>query len=469
MSAAAIPDQSDQSWRAHISGTLRIGVPLIAAQIAQQAIQVTDTVMLGWYGTEELAASVLGTTMFFIAFIVAIGLAQAVMPLAASAEGAGDQRAVRRSVRMGLWAVWLIALLMVPVLYQGEALFLLTGQDAGLAAMADDYLDIALWGLIPAGTLMALRSFLSAVERTGIVMWATIGGVVINAAANWALIFGNWGAPELGIRGAAIASVLSHAAVLVPVVIYCTRHSVLRQYEVFVRIWRADWPAFFEVLRLGLPISGTLLAEVGLFAASSLMMGWLGAVALAAHGIALQVISIIFMIPLGLAQAATARVGRAHGRQDPNGIARAARAAMAMAVIIAILGAILLWLIPEVLVGLFLADTDENAPAVIRTGALLLLVAAFFQLVDTVQVVSAGLLRGLKDTRVPMVIAVFSYWAVGIPVAYALGFALDLGGVGVWAGLAVGLCLAAILLASRFMAAERDGFGLAGAGRGGAG
>ena len=451
---------TDNSWQAHIRGTLRIGLPLIGAQIAQQAIMVTDTVMLGWYGTEELAASVLGGTAFFIGFIFAIGLAQAVIPLASAAEGAGDVRGVRRSVRMGLWIVWMMALAILPLSGQSERLFLLVGQTPELSAMASDYLDIALWGLIPASTLMVLRSFLSAVERTGIILWATLLGAAMNAVANWMLIFGNWGAPEMGLRGAAIASVISHSAILVPVMIYSARRGGLEKYQLFVRIWRPDWPALRELARLGLPVSLTLLAEIGLFSASSVMMGWLGVVALAAHGIALQVISIIFMIPLGLASAATARIGRAQGRGDGLGVSRAAQAAMGMALGIAGLAAVVLWLVPEALVGAFLDHDDVNRDAVVATGAVLLAVAAVFQLFDTGQVMSAALLRGLKDTRVPMIFALISYWVIGIPVAYVLAFKAGYGGPGVWAGLAAGLMVAAVLLTWRFVHRDRYGFGV---------
>ena len=455
MSAGAPETVIDNSWRAHVAGTLRVGLPLILAQLAQSVIQVTDTVMLGWYGTQELAAVVLGTTLWFVAFIVGIGIAQAIMPLAASAAGADNPRGVRRSVRMGLWAVWLSALILIPVLYQGEALFLLTGQEPALASLADDYLVIALWGLLPAVTVMALRAFLSAMERTSIVMWATFGGAAINAAGNWALIFGNWGAPELGVQGAAIASATSHLVTLVPVALFCARHHLLRPYRIFVRIWRPDWPALAEVFRLGVPITGTLLAEMGLFTAAALMMGWLGTVTLAAHGIALQIISVIFMIPLGFSQAATARIGRAHGRGDGLGIARAARTALSMSLGVAVAGAVVLWLMPERLIDLFLADDDGNAAAVIATGTVLLAVAAVFQVVDTLQVVAAGLLRGLKDTRVPFLIAVLSYWGAGVPLAYVLGFPMDLGGAGIWMGLAAGLFFAATLLTLRYVRRER--------------
>lgn len=437
-------------WAAHMRATFRLGAPLVAAQLAHQALSLTDTIMLGWLGAAPLAAGVLGWTLFFSGFILGSGFANAVMPLAAMAEGEDDIPGVRRSVRMGLWVTGLAVAALMPPLFFAEPLLRQAGQEPELAAMAGDYVRIVQWALFPAVGVMVLRSYLSALERTSVVMWAMLGGAVLNAVLDWMLIFGNWGAPALGIRGAAWATLGTNILVFAILVLYAQRARALRKYQLFVRFLRPDWPAFREVFRLGLPISATMLAEMGLFAASSLMMGWLGTVPLAAHGIALQIVSVIFMVPLGLSAAGTVRVGRALGRRDPIGMHRAAVTVLAMASSVACGGAILLWVSPEPLIALFLDRSNPDAGAILATGATLLAVAAVFQIVDTLQAVSAGLLRGLKDTRLPMVIAILSYWAVGMPTAYVLGFVLDLGGVGVWSGLAAGLACAAFLLTRRF-------------------
>ncbi|NNU79379.1 MATE family efflux transporter [Halovulum dunhuangense] len=447
-----------QGWPEHMRATIRLGLPLIGTQLAQQGLTITDTIMLGWLGAEPLAAGVLATTLFFIGFILCTGFAHAVMPLAANAEGDNDTRGVRRSVRMGLWVVMLVVTLTMPVLWHTEALLLALGQEPALAALAQDYMRIGQWALYPSLGVMVLRSYLSALERTGIVLWATLGGVVLNAVLNWTLIFGNLGAPALGIRGAAIATLGTYCLILAIMLVYCTRVRALRKYELFVRFFRPDWAAFREVMRLGAPISASLIAEVGLFGASSIMMGWIGTVPLAAHGIAIQVISALFMVPLGLMMAGTVRVGRAHGARDAVALDLAAKAVLLLAVGFAILSALVLWLLPETLIGLFIDRENPAAAEILQVGVVLLAVAAVFQIVDTLQVVSAGLLRGLKDTRRPMVIAVFSYWGVGLPVAYVLGFPLGLGGVGIWAGLAAGLACAAVLLTRRFM--RRNALGL---------
>ncbi len=455
--APPTPPPPEASWRGHVRATLRLGAPLMAAQLTQQAIQVTDTVMLGWYGVEPLAAGVLGTQYFFIGFIIATGLAFAVMPLAAQAEGAGEPAGVRRAVRMGVWAVAAIVVCMMPVAWFSGPILRGLGQEPQLADMAQDYLRIAQWALFPAAAVMVLRSFLAALERAQMVMWAMLAGAVLNAGMNWLLIFGNWGAPELGLRGAAFATLGTHSLTLAVLVLYCQRARAVRIYEVFVRPLRPDWPAFREVLRLGLPISAALLAEVGLFTASSIMMGWLGTVPLAAHGIAMQITSVIFMIPLSLSNAGTVRVGRALGRADAVGLSRAAATVTALALCVALAGAVLLVAAPAPLIGLFLDRANPAADAIVASGVTLLAVAALFQLVDTLQVVSIGLLRGLKDTRRPMAIAVLAYWGLGAPAGYVLGFPLGLGGPGVWLGLAIGLTAAAVALSWRFLSRERLG------------
>jgi MATE family multidrug resistance protein len=290
----------------------------------------------------------------------------------------------------------------------------------------------------------------------GIVLWSALIGTLVNGVLNYLLIFGHFGAPEMGVRGAAVASVVSSTVIFLIMAGWAVLHPRHLEYRLFQRFWRPEWPAFFEVFRLGLPIGFTILAEVGLFMAASLMMGWLGTVPLAAHGIAIQLASISFMIPLGLSHAATVRVGQAYGRGDLDSLARAAHTVMGLAVAISFAAALLFWLAPESLIGLFIDETNVDAPELLAAAVPLLLVAAAFQMVDAIQVIGAGLLRGLKDTRIPMIIALISYWPFGLSAAYGLGFGLGLGGAGIWAGLAIGLGVAAVLLNVRF--AYRDRF-----------
>lgn len=438
------------SMSAQVRATLVLGLPLVGSHLAQIALHVTDTVLLGWYGTAELAAGVISTSTFFILFILGAGFAKAVMPMVAAALGAGQEVQVRRDTRMGLWLSIAFGLAIYPVLWLSGPILTALGQTEVVARLGQDYLRIAGLGMIPALITMALISFLSAVGRTGIVLWVTLAGVALNFVLNWMLVFGNWGAPELGIRGSAIATVAVQAAGALAFALYAAMQADLRRFQLFRRFWRPDWPALAQVFRLGAPIGLTSLAEGGLFHASALMMGWIGAVELGAHGIALEATALAFMVHLGLSSAATIRVGTAFGAGDRRGLRDAGLAAVALSVLFSIAVVALFLVLPSQIIGLFVSEGKGDAAAIIAFGTQLMAVAALFQLGDAMQAMALGLLRGVQDTKVPMWIAAFSYWIVGIPVSYVLAFPLGLGGIGLWLGLAAGLWLAASLLMWRF-------------------
>ncbi|WP_347312864.1 MATE family efflux transporter [Defluviimonas sp. SAOS-178_SWC] len=438
------------TYGAHGRALLALGVPLVGSNLAQMALHVTDTVMVGWYGVTELAAVVLGASTFFILFILGSGFAQAVMPMVASALGRGDETQVRRDTRMGLWLSILYGIAIYPAMFWSGPILLALGQAGEVAALGQDYLRIAGLGMVPALLIMALKSYLSALERAGVVLWATLSGVVLNMALNWALIFGHWGAPELGVKGAAIASVATQVLTLAVMAFYADLNPDLRRFHLFQRFWRPDWPAFRQVYRLGWPIGLTGLFEGGMFEAAALMMGWIGTMELAAHGIALQITAVTFMAHLGLANAATVRVGRAQGVGDLVALKDGALIAVGMSMCVTAAVVVIFLALPEPLIRLFVDPANPLAPAITAYAATLLAVAALFQLADSTQVLALGLLRGVQDTRVPMLIASVSYWLIGIPSSYVLAFPLGLGGTGLWFGLVVGLAVAAVLLMSRF-------------------
>lgn len=455
--AEAAHVSSGMKWSGHMRATILLAVPLVGAQIGHMAINITDTVMVGRLGARELAAVVLGTQAFFFVFIFGTGFAQAVMPIAAVAEGRGDARGVRRSVRMGLWVLLLFSVLVMPPLWYLERILIALGQEPDVSALAGDYIRVAQWAMFPALFIMGMRSHLAVVGKAHVLMWLTIVGVVLNIGLNYLFIYGHFGMPALGIVGAAVASLGTNLIGAACLVWYANRSPMIARYDLFVRFWRPEWPAFFEVLRLGWPIGLTIIAEVALFTASSIMVGWLGTIPLAAHGIALQVTSVAFMVPLGLSAAATIRVGMAHGQQDLLALTRAGWSAMWLAMGFSVAAALTFWLFPEMLIGFYLDDSDAVAGVLVASAIPLFHVAAAFQMVDGMQCLSAGLLRGLKDTRVPMIIAIVSYWMVGMPAAYGFGFMLDYGAVGVWFGLAAGLTVAALFLTWRFCQRDRIG------------
>ena len=439
------------SYKLHFKATLSLGLPLIGSHLMQMVPGLTDTIMLGWYGVDELAASVLAHSLFFIILIVGSGFAITVMPMVASAAAIDDKTSVRRSVRMGLWISIIYSIFFVPILLFSENLFLILGQEEHLAKSAQTYLRIAGWSIVPGLLIMVLKSFFSALERPNVVLLSLIIGGLANIILNYTLIFGNFGMPELGLTGAAIATLVTTIISILILLYFCLFKDEYSLYLIFNNIWRMDIEAFKEVFKLGLPVGITMLAESGLFSATAVMMGWLGTNALAAHGIAIQISGITFMIYLGLANAGTVRVGRAVGRIDNSGLKLAS-----ISVIILTIGAVLIVAftflsVPKPLLMLFLSPSHVDTPSIILIGVPLLAIAAIFQIADGLQVVVLGLLRGLKDTAIPMVITTICYWGVGIPCSYLFGFVFNWGGKGIWFGLVIGLTLASAFLSSRYI------------------
>ncbi|MBU1334025.1 MAG: MATE family efflux transporter [Alphaproteobacteria bacterium] len=444
-------------WGAELRATFALAWPLVIAQLAQNALTATDVIMLGWLGPSHLAAGTLATTFIMPFFVGGIGIVGAVAPLVAQARGARDIRAVRRIVRQGMWAAILLATLMVPVLLQIRPIFAVLGQNPDTAIMSEQYIQVGVWMLFPALAMVALRSLLSAFDATRIILLITIGGVIVNALANYALMFGNFGMPRLELRGAALATVLSNILMFGLMLAHVLRHRRFKRFYVLMRFWKPDWVRFREIFRIGTPIGLTVLAEVGLFTAAALLMGLLGTDEVAAHAVALQCASMAFMVPLGLGIAATVRVGMAYGRSDPEGIRKAGWTAFVLGTGFMAFSCVLFLTAGPTIVTWFLDPRlPENANA-LALAATFLVVAGVFQLVDGAQVVAAHALRGLSDTKIPMVLAILGYWAVGLPIAYILGFVVGWRGVGIWIGLAAGLAFVAVVLVIRFAMRERLG------------
>ena len=287
-------------------------------------------------------------------------------------------------------------------------------------------------------------------ERTQIVMWATIGALPINVLLNWLLIFGNLGFPELGVAGSAIATLVVQVFSLLVLMIYCQMGPGLRAYHFFQRFHVPDWPDFRAVFRLGMPMGLTSLAEGGMFQASAMMMGWIGPVALASHGIALELAALTFMLHIGLSSAVTVRTGAFYGSGNYAAMRMGALCAVMVAAIIVAATIFAFVVFPTELVSLFIATDEPARPEILRLGSLLLICAALFQVADSMQVLALGLLAGVQDTRGPMWLAAFSYWGIGVPASYLLAFVFGYGPVGLWLGLCLGLAFAALTMMSRF-------------------
>jgi multidrug resistance protein, MATE family len=429
---------------------LALGLPLAGSHLAQFMLAVTDTIMLGWYGVVDLAAGVLGAALFFAVFTFGTGFANAVMPMVATAASSGHETEVRRATRMGLWLSIAFGLGALPVFWFSGALLTLLGQPEDVIPLAEAYMRLLGFSLVPALIVMVLKNYLAALGHTQVALWITVAAVVLNIGLNWVLIFGNLGVPEMGVRGAAIATIAVNLVTAGALALYCALQPALKRYTLFQRFWRADWQAMGQVWRLGWPIGVALVAETALFSAATVMVGWIGTHELAAHGIALEISAMLFMVHLGFSNAATVLVGRARGQRDQAGLRAGATVAVAVSMAFATATMILYFAAGPFLVGLFLSPDEPARATIIVIGASFLIVAAVFQLADGAQVMAMGLLRGVQDTRVPMLIAAFSYWGVGLPASYLFGIVLGWGGEGVWAGLVVGLSVAAVLLMLRF-------------------
>ncbi|RUT35230.1 MATE family efflux transporter [Arsenicitalea aurantiaca] len=446
-----------RDWQGEMRALLGLGWPLVVAQLAQNALFTTDVIMMGWLGPTQLAAGTLASSFLIVFQLFGVGIVSAVAPMAAQARGAREFRSVRRTVRQGFWASILLGLLMVPVLLQVGPILLFLGQEAELAALAQVYVNFAAWLFFPAFGIVVLRSFLSAHDVTRIILVITLVGVLVNAGLNYVLMFGNFGFPRLELAGAGIATTLVNIVMMGLMLAYALTHKRLRRYHILVRFWKPDWPRFIEIFRIGAPIGLMLAAEVGMFSVAAVMMGWIGTEAVAAHAIASQCASLAFMVPLGLSHATTVRVGVAYGRSHRRGIALAGWTALAVTLGFMSMTAIAFVVLPEQFVGFFLDAAQPGNVETLALAASFLGVAAVFQLVDGAQVSAAAALRGLSDTRTPMLIALLGYWAVGLPVGYLCGFTLGLGGLGIWFGLATGLALVAVILNIRFAMRERLG------------
>jgi len=436
------------SYRTHTARLLKLGLPLVGANVAGFSIHMTDTIMLGWYSVTSLAAATIATGLWFVIYIIGAGFGRAVMPMVAQAVEMGDEVRARRVTRMALWLSAIYAALLVGPFMYGEAVLLAMGQEPAVAAQGGLYLRIAVLGMFPAMGAQVMRSYLGALEMTAVQLWITLIALVANGLVNYALIFGNFGAPELGIEGAAIASVVIQILQMFALMAYVQAKKP--EAELFRRIWKSDNEAMGQVFRLGLPIGLTSFAEGGLFTGSSVMMGWIGEVELAAHGIALQLTAFMFMFHIGMTEAATIRASRQFGARDESELRRGAITAYGVSMGFGVLVVVLFLSMPAFLVSLFLDPGDPARDAVLALGVVLIMLSALFQFVDGAQIVALSVLRGVQDTRVPMWLAIVSYWVVGIPASYVMTFILDFGPVGLWLGLTVGLGVAAILLSQRF-------------------
>ncbi|HEY9675099.1 MAG TPA: MATE family efflux transporter [Waterburya sp.] len=439
---------------AEIKECLLLAVPLAGAQLSQAATTFVDTVMMGILGSQIIAAGALGAATFYLLISVGSAIISAVSPLAAEAYGAGRVELIGRVVRQGLWLSVILAIPVTLLIWHSGALLGLLGQEPANVALAELYLRAIAWGYLPGLGFAVLKSFVSALSQPRPVIVTMIGGTLFNVAANYVLAFGKFGLPALGIAGLGWASALSLWAMFAALAIYILSHPQLRVYGVFTNLHQFEGKGFGELVRVGVPIGVLAGVEGGFFTFVTFLMGQLGTVTLAAHQIALQTAVVTFTIGLGISIASTVRVGQLIGQQNPQGARLAGFVSIGIAASFMAMMGILFWTIPGRIVSLYINTADPANAAVVSLAKTLLGVAAMFQIVDGIQVTAAGALRGLKDTRVPLLIGILAYWGIGLPCGYTLGLGLGFGSVGLWWGFAIGLAVAAGVLTWRFSKAQ---------------
>jgi MATE family multidrug resistance protein len=432
----------------------------VLTNVAQIALTTTDVIVLGRLGAEALAAGTLGVNLYFALLIFAIGLVGASAPMMAVAVGRNQHvmRNLRRTFRQGLWSAVIVSLPCWLLLWHAETVLLWFGEEPRLAAAAQSLVRSLQWGFLPALGFVVLRSFVASLGRPIWALIATGATVLFNIAANWALVFGHLGLPTLGLRGSGLATTLSNTFLFISLALVVVVDREFRRYRLFGNWWRPDWPRLAALWRLGVPIGATLAFEVTVFNAAVFLMGQFGTTALAAHSIAIQIAASTFMVPLGLGQAATVRVGIAHGARDLDGITRAGWTAFGLAVSFMATMSVVMMTAPRLLIGVFVDVRDPANAAVVQTAASFLICAAVFQVADGAQAVGAGMLRGLQDTRVPMLYAALGYWGVGMSLSLLFGFKAGLGGLGIWIGLVVALVVVACAMMQRWT--RRESLGL---------
>lgn len=449
---------SSHSWAGEFRALFTLAWPLVVAQLAQSALFTTDIIMLGWLGAKYVAAGALANALFICIQLFGIGVVGAVAPMVAQALGARDRRLVRRTVRQGLWLAVFLCIPLFALAWNIGPIYRMMGQDPELIDLAEKFIHVAVFLLLPAFGFVVLRSFLSAHGATRVILLITVAGVLVNGIANYALVFGNWGFPRLEMVGSALSTVSVNVVMFILAVVYVQTHRRFRRYHIFHNLLKPDWARLVELMRIGFPIGFMMLAEVALFTTASLLQGWLGEAELAAHSVALTIASLSFMVPLGLSQAATVRVGIAFGEGNPEGVRKAGWAAFVLTIGFMSLTALLFFAFPHQIVGLFLNPGVVENASPLALAASFLIIAGLFQLFDGTQVTMGAALRGLSDTTMPLVTALIGYWLIGFPTAWLFAFQFGMRGVGVWIGLMAGLAAVAITLTIRF--ALRDRLGL---------
>lgn len=425
--------------------TLKIGVPVIIAQLLQMSMNFVDTVMAGNLSAEDLAAVAVGGAVFFPFVMLAAGILMGITPIVAQLMGGRRLQEIGVNVRQGLWLSQMLALPLFFIIRNTGFVMELMQVTPSLIPVASGYMQALSWGVFPLCGYMALRYFNEGMSVTRPGMYVALAGLLVNIPANYILMYGHLGFPEMGATGCGYASSLVALVMFAGMFAFTWSHTPYSRFTIFKGLRKPDWSYLREIFRVGLPIGISSSMEVTMFAIVSLLMGSLSAVAVAGHQVALNFSAMTFMVPFGLSTAITTRVGNAMGRGDLQEARRRGYTGILLSTLFMSLTALLMFSVPGLITSIYTQD-----PQVREVAIGLLYMAAIFQISDGLQVSGYGALRGLKDTRIPMYVNLVAYWLVGLPLGYWLGIVRGVGPQGLWIGLIAGLTVAAILHNIRF-------------------
>jgi len=432
--------------------TLKLAGPIILGELAQMALSLIDTAMVGSVSYKQLAAAALVMSVVNIPFVFGIGLTMSVSQLVAMAHGRNDAQKVSHYLYNGFLLCTVAAIIIsVGLEFSKDILFHLK-QDPEVAAMAVPFLRIIGISIIPMILFMTLKQFTDGLEYTRTAMTLSLIALPLNAFLNWLLIFGNWGFPRLELVGAAWGTLITRTLIFIALAIIIFKHRTFRRYIAAGRAnWKFSWRTIKELLGIGIPSSLQAGMEVGVFAVSAILVGTIGAVEQAAHQIAMNCAAFTFMVSMGLAQGGAIRVSNAYGRNDWRHILTIGKSSMLTALAYGVLCFIIF-----ISFNNFLPRIFNDNMEVVALASYLLIFAAIFQISDATQAVGVGLLRGAKDVKIPTLLVGVAYWVVGLPIGYLLAFHFDMKAPGIWTGLIIGLSLVSVFLTIRFLKLKRN-------------
>ena len=426
--------------------TLNLALPIIIGEVAQMSLGIIDTAMVGAVSYKHLAGGALVMSVMNIPFVFGIGITISVSQMVSMAHGRNDKKMVSHYLYNGFWLCALSAIIIALGLEFGKNILLHLDQDPEVAQLALPYMQIMGWSVIPMLLFLALKQFTDGLEFTKTAMILSIGAIPLNIFLNWLFIFGHWGFPRMELVGAGWGTLITRTVIFIILGIIILYHETFRRYVAVRKIvWKLKWETQKELLDIGIPSSFQITMEAGAFAISGILIGTIGAVEQAAHQIALSIASLTFMVSMGLSQAGSIRTSNAFGRKDRRAISDIGKSTIIMALIYGSLCAVIFIVFKNQLPYLF---NDEIK--VVSLASFLLLFAAIFQISDSTQAISAGLLRGIKDVKVPTIFIAIAYWVIGIPAGWYMAFHLKMGATGIWMGFIIGLTFSAIFLSLRF-------------------